>query len=441
MNRPAHTALQLLIDERPVSRLQRIVQILCFLVVALDGFDSTVVGFLAPAITQEWEISPARFGPVFGSYAIGAMIGAFVFGPVADRIGRKSALIISTIIFSSACLASGFVASLGELVALRFISGLGLGGALPCATALTAEYFPRARRASVVTAMFCGFSLGAAAGGMIAAFATPLFGWRAVVIAGGLLPLLLVPLLYWLLPESLGFLLSRGSRGAEVARIMSLIAPDAAPDLVQSPSTTRHSAAPVTDLFRVRAIPATLMFWCCSFLTLLVIGMLSSWMPTLLSGQGYSLKDASLVTLMYQLGGVVGALVIGRCMDRFRPNRTLAIAFIVGSGCVVAIGLVSGSAILATVTMFLTGFFIIGAQFGIWAYAAAYYPLPVRATGLSWNSASGRGGAIAGSFLGGWLLLAGLGMTEILAWLALAIVGAAAMMFFHDRYPVPEGAE
>ena len=161
----------------------------------IDGFDTQAIGYVAPAVAQDWKLARGALGPVFGAGLFGLMIGAFVFGPIADRIGRRRIIIVSTAAFGIGALATIFANDVPSLLAIRFLTGLGLGGAMPNAVALTSEFSPHRRRATMVMAMFCGFSVGAAIGGLLAAALIPALGWRSVFVVGGVAPLLLVPLL------------------------------------------------------------------------------------------------------------------------------------------------------------------------------------------------------------------------------------------------------
>ena len=202
--------VQAFIDARKLSAVQVILLVLCFLVVAVDGFDTAAIGFIAPAIRADWGLTPAQLAPLFGSGLFGLMVGAFAIGPLADRHGRKAVLIFSVAFFGAASLASAFSPNLTVLILLRFLTGLGLGAALPNAITLTSEYCPEGRRSSLVTLMNCGFTVGSALGGVVASQIVADFGWQSVLIVGGVLPLALALVLAWAMPESVRFLVMRG---------------------------------------------------------------------------------------------------------------------------------------------------------------------------------------------------------------------------------------
>src|SRR6201995_3474896 len=208
------------IDQQPVGGFQIKLLLTCAAVLFLDGFDTQAIGYVAPAVAKEWSLTKAALGPVFSAGLFGLMIGALIFGPLADRIGRKKIIVFSVLAFGLGALVTAFVQDVNTLLAIRFLTGLGLGGAMPNAIAMTAEFNPRRRRATMVMIMFCGFSVGAALGGFLAAALIPQFGWRSVFIVGGAVPLLLVPILAMRLPESVRFLVLTGREPQRVAELL-----------------------------------------------------------------------------------------------------------------------------------------------------------------------------------------------------------------------------
>src|ERR1700692_1054967 len=198
------------IDQQPVGGFQIKLLLACAAVLFLDGFDTTSIGFVAPALAKEWGLTKGALGPVFSAGLFGLMIGALIFGPVADRIGRKNIIVLSTAAFGIGTLITIFAQDVYWLIAIRFLTGLGLGGAMPNAIALTSEFSPQRRRGTMVMAMFCGFSVGAALGGLLAAALIPMFGWRSVFVIGGVAPLIYAPFLASWLPESIRFLALTG---------------------------------------------------------------------------------------------------------------------------------------------------------------------------------------------------------------------------------------
>jgi MFS transporter, AAHS family, 4-hydroxybenzoate transporter len=422
--------VQALIDTHPLSALQRRLLLLCFLVVAIDGFDTALVGFIAPAIRVEWGLAVSRLGPLFAAGLVGLMVGAFAVGPLADRHGRKAMLTVSMLVFGFASLAASFSGDLGTLTWLRFVTGVGLGGAMPTSITLASEFCPAPRRASLVTLMFCGFTIGSALGGLIASQVLERYGWRPLLVAGGVAPLALAPVLWWALPESVRYLVMAGAAAPRIAAVLEKIAPDVDFGDATFKEAKGPAMSPVRQLFSGGLVTGTLLLWLAFFMSLLVVYLLSNWMPTLIQrSTGASLSRAALVTAMLQIGGTVGAIVVGRMMDALNPHRVLGAVYAAGAAFVVMISMTTRSPWLMGLAVFGAGFCVSGGQVGANALSAAFYPTPYRATGVSWANGIGRGGSILGSLLGGGMLALGWEVTTVYALVAIpAMVSGAALL-------------
>jgi MFS transporter, AAHS family, 4-hydroxybenzoate transporter len=393
------------IDRQPVGGFQIGLLLTCAAVLLLDGFDTTAIGFVAPPLAKEWGLTKGALGPVFSAGLFGLMIGALVFGPLADRIGRRKIIVFSTLAFGIGALATAFVQDVNTLLAIRFLTGLGLGGAMPNTIAMTSEFSPRRRRATMVMIMFCGFSAGAALGGLLAAALIPHFGWRSVFVVGGVAPLLLVPILALRLPESVRFLALTGRANARVAELLGLISPKA----MFQPATEfvvhepELAGIPVLHLFKAGRTLVTLLLWVVFFMSLLDLYFLTNWLPTVLNDLGASVSEAAVIGSMLQVGGVVGALALGSIIDRF-SFRALALVYFIAIFAVGAIGQLGHSAVLVAIAIFVAGFCMVGGQIAANALAATFYPTSIRATGVGWALGIGRVGSIIGPLVGGMLL-------------------------------------
>ncbi|HEU0222428.1 MAG TPA: MFS transporter [Paracoccaceae bacterium] len=417
------------VNAQPLSSFQKLVIVLCFLVVAIDGFDTAAIGFIAPALKAGWGVTPAELAPLFAAGLFGLMAGAFIFGPLADRIGRKPILALTTAFFGLATLGSALAPDITTLTALRFVTGLGLGGAMPAAITLTAELCPEKRRASLVTLMFCGFTIGSASAGLAASGIVANWGWQGLLVLGGLLPLLLAPVLIALLPESPRYLAARGAAPARIAAVLARMAPAA--DLAGATFVrpVRAPGSPVGQLFRGGLALGTLLIWTTFFMSLLVFYLLSSWLPLLITSAGFTMEKASLMGATLAAGGTVGAILIGRLMDRVEPHRVLAGAYLLAGAFVILLGSAVSEPWLLVVAIFGAGFGVAGAQVGVNALSAGYYPTPSRATGVSWANAVGRTGSVLGSMVGGVLLSLGWDLATVFAVAALpALIAALAML-------------
>jgi len=415
------------INERGMSGYQWLLLVLCFLIVATDGMDVAIMGFLAPDITREWGISKASFGMVMSAAPIGLAIGALLVGPMSDRFGRKKLLIGSIALFGVFNLLSAFAGSTATLSLLRFLTGLGLGAAMPSTTTLLSEYVPERSRSMLLATMFTGFNLGSALVGFGAAAILPHHGWRAVLIAGGAIPLICLPFYMLLIPESARFMVVRNISPARIARTLrrvcgSAVADDTVFTISEPPVSGKQ---PVRTLLSSGYRGMTLALWVTYFMGLLVIYLLSGWLPTLIKDAGLPIDRAANLTALFQLGGTVGALVVGYCMDRFAPHRVIGVSYVLGAVFILMLASGSVTSSMFAFYVLLAGFCMSGAQTGLNAFAPQCYPTPVRATGVSWMLGIGRFGSITGSMLGGVLLSMGWSFSAVIAILAIPATMAA----------------
>ena len=419
------------INERPMSRYQWMILAICFLIVAVDGMDVAIMGFIAPAVVKEWSISKAAFGVVMSAAPFGLVIGALVAGPMSDRIGRKKVLTASVITFGVLTILTAFTENTTMMALARLLTGVGLGAAMPNASTLLTEYVPEGRRSFLVTLMFTGFNLGSALIGFAAAAILPVHDWRGVLVFGGVIPLLITPLILALLPESCRFMAVRGYPAQAIAKHLSKVSGQALPDgttfTSNEPNVTTKT--PVSQLFANGYATMSLALWVTYFMGLMVIYLLTGWLPTLFKENGLSMSQAANITAMFQLGGTVGAVLVGWMMDRLVPTRVISFAYLGGAASVVTLGLATGSMGSMALWVTLAGFCMSGAQTGLNAYAPSCYPTSSRATGVSWMLGMGRFGSITGSLVGGVLLGLGWSFGHILGMLAIpALLAALAIM-------------
>ena len=425
-----------LIDQQKIGGYQIRVAALCAAVVFLDGFDTQVIGNLVPSIIAEWKVTRPAMAPVGVAGLVGLMVGALSLGPLADKIGRRAVIIGSTLVFGVMTLLTGLLAeSVTGLMVLRFLTGLGLGGAMPNSIAMTAEYAPHRRQATMVMVMFCGFPIGASFAGFVSAYLIPAFGWRAMLYLGGALPIALVPLLLAELPESIRHLVLQGNRTARVAAILSRINPARL-----FPEGTRFviseeqgHGVPVGHLFREsRAVP-TVLLWIVFFMSLLNIFLINFWLPTLAHDAGIALTLANMATGLFQAGGVISTLLGGRAVDAFGAYRVLTPAYILAGLAIGALGFAVVSPPLMLIVATIAGFCLIGGQTGINALASTFYPTFIRSTGVGWALGIGRIGSIAGPGVGGILIALKWPTTAIFIIGGVAALCAAVALFTMGR--------
>jgi AAHS family 4-hydroxybenzoate transporter-like MFS transporter len=393
--------IQALINAHPFSRFQWLVFAMCFVIVLMDGFDTAAIGFIAPSLLSEWQIGKAALAPVLSAALFGLACGALVSGPLSDRYGRRVVLNSSVLLFGVACFASAYAQDLAGLTTLRFITGVGLGAAMPNAVTLMSEICPDRRRATIVNLMFCGFPLGAAFGGLLAAWLIPQFGWRSVLLFGGTVPLLLTVLLAFRLPESIRYMVARKQPVEKIRKVMVRISADASRAHafgMQESVAQESGCGGIRIVLSRRFLLGSVMLWVCYFMGLVIFYGLVNWMPVLFKDAGLSPQRAALVAALFPLGGV-GTVLCGMLMDRFNPNRIVAAAYAFGAIGVYAIGQVVGSIGVLMCAVFIAGVLVNTAQASMPALAAAFYPTAGRGTGVAWMLGVGRFGGIAGSFL------------------------------------------
>jgi AAHS family 4-hydroxybenzoate transporter-like MFS transporter len=425
------------LDEQPFTALHRVIFALCFVIVLLDGFDTAAIGYIAPSLVTEWGVARPALAPVLSAALFGLAAGALLSGPVSDRFGRKRVLILSVIVFGAACLASAFAGSLDHLVIWRFVTGLGLGAAMPNAVTLMSEFCPEKRRAIIVNAMFCGFPLGAAFGGFLAAWMIPLWGWRSVLMLGGFTPLLLALLLLVLLPESPRYMVMKHYPAERIRSVLRRISPEAGRATAftmseKTPATGASGAGVVLSRdYRIGSV----MLWIAYFMGLVIFYALINWMPILFGDAGMTPRTASLIAALFPLGGI-GAIFFGWLMDRYNGNKIIAAGFVLTAASVALVGLVAGQLALLTVTVFVAGVIMNTAQSSLPALAAAFYPTEGRATGVGWMLGLGRFGGIAGSFLVAELARRQLALETIFLIVAIpGLIAAAALWIKQLAHP------
>lgn len=417
-----------LIDGGQVSPLQKTVFVLCCLVAVLDGLDTFSIGLAAPSIAVKLGIPVSSFGPVFSAALFGATLGAFSFGSLADRFGRKPMLVLAVLMFSAFTFLTALVDSYYPLLAVRFLAGLGLGGATPCFLTLAAEFAPARMRASVTSALWAGFPLGGMVGSFLNGWLIAHYEWQSLFYVGGIAPLVVAMLVAAFVPESVRFLATRRATGAQVAAIMARLLPSTVGTI---DATTRFVTAeraspgvPVAQLFTQGRAAATALLWVPFFMAFGVLIIVVLWTPTLLRQAGMAASDAAFVVAVHGAGGFVGMAVAGRLFDRF-AMRALVPALLAGSVLTFLLGRVDNSVPLAALCDGLIGVAVgIGAS-GVIAMAAVVYPTSMRSAGIGWAMGMGRMGQVSAPLLVGALLTAGWAVNEVFLVVAAGPVIAA----------------
>lgn len=425
------------IDGAPVGGYQLRVVVLCALVALLDGLDIQAMGLVTPKLREEWGLDATAFGPVLSASLAGIMVGMMGLGLLGDRFGRRNILLLSFLLVGISSIATGWAGSPGELMVFRFLTGLGIGGCLPNATALTAEYVPAKRRAFFVTLMYSAVPLGGVVGGFIGGPLIAAFGWPAVFYLGGVVPLVLCIAIYLWLPESVRFLATKAGSEPGIGRILERIDDGYVyreGDTFQMASgSSRGSPA---QLFSEGRGWTTIMLWVVFFFSLFGMYMLASWLPTVFTQLGWEMSQAIRTVSYFWLGGIFGGLAAGWLIDRYGPYRVLVPGFILAGVLTAAIGSAGGDGSFVLLVVLACGFGVVGAQLAMTALAADLYPTHIRSTGVGWGLGIGRSGAVLSPIVGGYALAADWSQSELFAAAAvpaLVCAGATLLMGIAER--------
>ncbi|MBV8776683.1 MAG: MFS transporter [Alphaproteobacteria bacterium] len=433
MAETAASAVETALENQRIGRLQIRVALLCGVVQMCDGYDLNAIAWAVPSLIKAWGLPPPAFTTAFLWSSIGIMVGALSAGPLGDRLGRRPLLLGALTLFGVASLASAFAGSLTVMAALRFFTGVGIGGGFSGAAALTGDYTPARRRALMIMASFTGAPLGGFLGGqLVALLLLPVFGWQAIFIFGGLFPLALVVLLLAWLPESPRFLMRRGNLSVRDRALLGQLA------LSAGEGTPHHidlaHGNPIAMLFGKGYALQTVLLWVVYFCSLMNLFLFAYWMPTVLNLMGFEPAQAIFASSLRDCGAIFAVLYLGALIDRYGPESSLAVHYALGAIFIGVIALVAlPYAILLAVT-FLAGLTIIGSQTGLNGTCGKLYPARMRTTGLGWALGIGRLGGIAAPVLGGYLLSAGMKPPQIfLSASGIALIAAAATALLHFR--------
>ena len=392
------------VDKAKFSKFHLNVLFWCLLIILFDGYDLAINGVALPLLMQEWGLSAVQAGMLASTALGGMMFGAMFFGSLADKIGRKSVIMICIILFSGFTFWGGFASTPTEFGVLRFLAGLGIGGVMPNLVALTSEYAPQRMRSTLVTTMFSGYAVGGVMAALLGSWFTPTYGWQIMFWIAGI-PLLLLPIVWKFLPESIIFMV-KANKQERAREVLTRLAPEAnvtATTQLELSKAEVPESANVASLFKKGRGVNTLLFWLAFFMCLLTMYALGSWMPKLMMAAGYSMGSSLLFLLAMNIGAVIGTVSGGMLADRFHLKPVLMVLGVVGAIVLSLLGFEPPQLALYFMIA-LAGAASIGSQILLYSYVAQYYPLAVRSTGIGWASAVGRSGAIIGPILIGMLL-------------------------------------
>ena len=402
--------LQRRLAQGPITAFQLTVIALCVGLNMLDGFDVLAMSFAASGVKADWHLLDGQLGALLSAGLVGMGLGSLTLGPCADRWGRRMVVLLSVALAGLGMLGSAFADNYAQLLSLRVLTGVGIGGTIASVAVIVSEYAPDTLRGTALAIYATGYSIGATIGGLLAAFAIPRYGWRAAFVIGGTLSLLMLPLAWRKLPESLDFLLTRRPPSG-LRRVNTLlqrmgqtsltVLPEPAPLTVSNRSGQGSVGAQLRLLMR----PATLLVWIVFFCTMASFYFILSWTPRLLNAAGLSAGAGLTGGVLLNLGGIAGCGLFAAAAARADTHRLLFGALIGSALLIVVFGLVMSRPDIALLwTALLLGVIANAAMAGLYAVGPPLYPTAVRTTGMGWAIGIGRFGAILAPLASGALL-------------------------------------
>lgn len=402
---------------------QILVVAICFILNMLDGMDVLILSYVAPALSADWQVSPERLGVVFSAGLAGMAAGGLLIAPLADRFGRRKLILAALVMMTLAMFGSSVATSIGELIASRFVVGIGIGTVLASMAALTAEYAPARHRTFAVGFLQAGYPVGATITGFVVASQVGTHGWQAMLLGAAVLCAIAIPFVWLLLPESIAFLLSRQPKGA-LAKANRLLAAIGQPQMDALPArnvaVTRHAG--VRGLLSDGRAPSTILLWLAIIFAFMTLYFVISWIPKLAVEAGLPAKDAIYAGAIYNIGAFVGTSSIGLVAMRFDLRRLILVYMTLAAAALVVFGSVAMPLAMTLATAFLIGVFVQGGFNGCYPLATSLYPPEARGTGLGWAMGMGRIGAVIGPMLGGFLLAAKVSLPIIFGIFAVPVV-------------------
>ena len=425
-----------------ISPYQWMVILLCFIIALCDGFDTQAIAFTAPALLEHFNLQPGALAPILTAGIVGMTVGAMLLGLLGDKLGRRKTLLFCTAIFSSATLLTAFVGNVEQIFILRVIAGLGMGGATPVLLALAAEYSPQRFKGTVTTGVLLALPAGAMFGGLLAAKMLPVVGWQGIYMIGGALPLVLLIVLYFVLPESLEYMAQKNSVSnvATIQKILNKISPKAVSftqaDLITA-NPADQSKAKLSILFQNGLARTTAGVWGTYFFNWIAWFMLLSWLPTILKQAGLAPEQAPYASVTVNAAFIIFAIPLAYWLPKLNTAKILTFMLFTGVAVVIGLGLLIETQqwgyVFALIA--LAGFGIGGQQLALNYLVVAAYPTQVRATATGWAIGMGRMGAIIGSAIGG-IVLTSYGVTGYFYALGVPLIIALCCVFL-IKYQMP----
>lgn len=428
----AATGIDTILHESKLTGMQWVILSLCMLAFMIEGFDIVVIAYTSPAIISDWGISSQEMGVVLSAGILGMAVGAMLLSWLGDRYGRR--IVTSATLLITGVATTGVIAAetTTQLVILRVIAGLALGVMVSTLPPLAGEYSPRRNRTLILSILLAGASLGAVAGGFIAAAVIQDYGWQSIFLYAGIITCVLGVLIYFVVPESLAFIINRKPKDAlaTINRTLHYIGQSPIEQLPVSTTETKQESASVAALLTPERKTTTLLSWSAFFCSFLAVYFLSSWMPKILMNTGFDEKQAIQATAIIPFGSIFGTLVVG-WLGRWWPlSRLITITMMVGACCIFALGSLLGGEQEASFTvilglLFLIGFVFFGGYANLYTVALTVYPAQIRSTGLGWSAGLGRFGAVISPVAAGVMIDWGVSVPSMFLYFSAPIVISA----------------
>ncbi len=417
------TRLRGLVDNNPMTPLQIMVVLICFMLNMIDGMDVVMMSYAAPVLADEWAISPAELGAVFSAALVGMTVGCLAIAPYADVIGRKKMILAAVATIGTGMFFSASCTSLTALVIARVFTGLGVGAILASMASMTSEYASKRSRNLCITFLQAGFPIGAVITGFASAEFIPSHGWRFMFMLAGSITLFMLPVVYFWMPESLEFLAKKQPKGAiqQLNHTLNRMHAPLLRDLPAMPDDARQRTS-VKALFEQERARPTLLLWTGIFMGFFTLYFIISWIPKIAVDAGLAVDKGIYAGTAYNLGSFAGSIFLGWISSRFGLQKMIFLFFILAAGLLIAFGSVSMGLTLILLSAFLIGVTLNGGFNGFWPMAARLYPTEIRTTGVGWAVGAGRAGAVMGPLVGGYLLQSGAGLAVTFTVFAVPLV-------------------
>jgi AAHS family 4-hydroxybenzoate transporter-like MFS transporter len=417
------------IDRETLSSLQKLVLFFGFLLFFCDGLDTGIIGFVAPALLDDWGISKAELAPVLSAALIGMAIGSFSSGPISDRFGRKKVILGAALIFLIFTILCGLANSPLELMFYRLITGIGLGAVMPNISTIVSEYMPIKRKAFLTSIAGCGFMLGISSGGILSAYLLGGIGWANVIIIGGVIPLVLLIILFFKLPESTQYLIktNQQEKAREILEKIHGKVFNSNTVFINFNEQSVQVKKPVKTVL-TQYFWTSVFLWTTCFMSLLVFYLLVSWLPTILKSAGFNTQQFSLIGATFQWGGGIGGAIIGWYMDKVNATKVVRYAYFLAFCLFLISGYISHNILLLGISITVLGGLLGGAQGALLPLAAMSYPSFCRGVGVAWMQGIGRTGAIIGAFFGSFIFSFDLALSEVFYLLSIPACIAAILL-------------